>query len=318
MEKKPMLKTNEMIEHLKSKNIKFEKISETEAELYLKNNNNYYNLTSYKNNFEKYYINGKFVDIYVDLDFAYLIDLAIIDFELRLLLFDMIIDIEHYLKMRILNTIENITEEDGYITVNEFLEQDYNTEKKIHNSIIHKIGTNSYQKMFTTYINENQKLENIPIWEFLEIITFGDLIKFYEFYTNKYNLKSEKEDVYILRDIVKLRNAVCHNNCILSELNKKDNHYPSKYKIMQFLKTCNISSKVKINKLSNSRIRQITYTLYMFNEIVTSNEIKEKINFKLQNLFYNRIIRNKEYYNSNKLLKSIYNYFAKIISNSYK
>lgn len=46
MKKKPMLKTNEMIEHLKSKNIKFEKISEAEAELYLKNNNNYYNLTS--------------------------------------------------------------------------------------------------------------------------------------------------------------------------------------------------------------------------------------------------------------------------------
>ena len=43
---------------LKLKNIKFERISEKDAENYLKNNNNYYNLTSYKNNFEKYFVNG--------------------------------------------------------------------------------------------------------------------------------------------------------------------------------------------------------------------------------------------------------------------
>ena len=55
--------------------------------------------------FEKYYIDGKYVNKYIDLDFAYLKDLAIIDFELRLLLYDIISDIEHYLKFRIINLI---------------------------------------------------------------------------------------------------------------------------------------------------------------------------------------------------------------------
>ena len=100
---KPMLKITEMVPYLKNKNIKFELISEQEAEKYLKDNNNYYNLTSYKHNFERYLINGEFVDKYVDLDFAYLKDLAIIDHRVRLVLFKMIIDIEHYLKIRILN-----------------------------------------------------------------------------------------------------------------------------------------------------------------------------------------------------------------------
>lgn len=320
-ELKPMLHINEMVDHLKLKNIKFERISEKDAENYLKNNNNYYNLTSYKNNFEKYFVDGIFIDKYIDLDFSYLKDLSIIDHRLRLILFKMIIDIEHYLKIKILNTIESIDEEDGYRIVNRYLEQDfYNVKfpKKVHNSIFKKVGSEYYQKIFSKYdLDKDKKLENIPIWEFLEIITFGELVNFYDFYTNEYKLKDENKDVYILRDIVKLRNAVAHNNCILSELNMKKNKYPPSYKIIQFLNNCDIGKDTRSKKLSNSRIRQITYTLYMFNEIVTSDGIKNNVKKDINELFFNRIIKHKEYYNNNELLKSIYCYFKKIIENNY-
>ena len=320
-ELKPMLHINEMVDYLKLKNIKFERISEKDAENYLKNNNNYYNLTSYKNNFEKYFVNGIFIDKYIDLDFSYLKDLSIIDHRLRLILFKMIIDIENYLKIKILNTIESIDEEDGYRIVNRYLEQDfYNVKfpKKVHNSIFKKVGSEYYQKIFSKYdLDKDKKLENIPIWEFLEIITFGELVNFYDFYTNEYKLKDENKDVYILRDIVKLRNAVAHNNCILSELNMKKNKYPPSYKIIQFLNNCNIGKDTRSKKLSNSRIRQITYTLYMFNEIVTSDGIKNNVKKDINELFFDRIIKHKEYYNNNELLKSIYCYFKKIIENNY-
>lgn len=320
-ELKPMLHINEMVDHLKLKNIKFERISEKDAENYLKKNNNYYNLTSYKNNFEKYFVNGIFIDKYIDLDFSYLKDLSIIDHRLRLILFKMIIDIEHYLKIKILNTIESIDEEDGYRIVNRYLEQDfYNVKfpKKVHNSIFKKVGSEYYQKIFSKYdLDKDKKLENIPIWEFLEIITFGELVNFYDFYTNEYKLKDENKDVYILRDIVKLRNAVAHNNCILSELNMKKNKYPPSYKIIQFLNNCDIGKDTRSKKLSNSRIRQITYTLYMFNEIVTSDGIKNNVKKDINELFFDRIIKHKEYYNNNELLKSIYCYFKKIIENNY-
>lgn len=320
-ELKQMLHINEMVDHLKLKNIKFERISEKDAENYLRNNNNYYNLTSYKNNFEKYFVDGIFIDKYIDLDFSYLKDLSIIDHRLRLILFKMIIDIEHYLKIKILNTIESIDEEDGYRIVNQYLKQDfYNVKfpKKVHNSIFKKVGSEYYQKIFSKYdLDKDKKLENIPIWEFLEIITFGELVNFYDFYTNEYKLKDENKDVYILRDIVKLRNAVAHNNCILSELNMKKNKYPPSYKIIQFLNNCDIGKDTRSKKLSNSRIRQITYTLYMFNEIVTSDGIKNNVKKDINELFFNRIIKHKEYYNNNELLKSIYCYFQKIIENNY-
>lgn len=318
---RPMMHIDEMVPYLKQKNIKFEKISEERAEKYLRDNNNYYNVTSYKHNFERYLFDGKFVDKYIDLDFAYLKDMAIIDHRVRLILFKMIIDIEHYLKIKILNTIETIDEEDGYRIVNLYLEKDFNDEKfpkRVHNSIFKKVGNEYYQKIFSKYdVDKDKKLENIPIWEFLEIITFGELVNFYDFYTKEYNLVDENRDVYILRDIVKLRNAVAHNTCVLSELNKKDNEYPPAYKVVQYLKSCNIGKETRDNKLGNSRIRQITYTLYMFNEIVTSDGIKKNIKKEINELFFDRIIHHKEYYNNNELLKSIYSYFKKIIENNY-
>lgn len=118
-----MMNISEMGPYLKQKNIKFELISEKEVEKYLELNNNYYNLTSYKHNFEKYFYNGNFIEKYIDLDFAYLKDMFIIDYRVRFLLFKMIINIEHYLKIKILNTIEQIEEEDGYTIVNLYLEK---------------------------------------------------------------------------------------------------------------------------------------------------------------------------------------------------
>ncbi len=320
-EKRPMMKISEMVPYLKNKNIKFEIITEAEAEKYLRDNNNYYNLTSYKHNFERYFIDGKFIDKYINLDFAYLKDLAIIDYRVRLLLFKIIINIEHYLKIRILNLIENILEEDGYKIVNLYLEKDFNDEKfpkKVHNSIFKKVGSEYYNKIFSKYdIDKDKKLDNIPIWEFLEIITFGELVNFYEFFSKEYKLKNELKNVFILRDIVKLRNAVAHNSCVLCDLDRKDNTYNPDYKIINYLNNCKIKKETRDNKLSNSRIRQITYTLYMFNEVVTSLGIKKNIANEINNLFYKRIIIHKEYYNNNELLKSIYSYFDKIIQNQY-
>ena len=102
------------------------------------------------------------------LDFAYLKDMAIIDHRVRLLFFKMIIDIEHYLKIRILNLVETIDEEDGYRIVNMYLQKDFNDEKfpkKVHNSIFRKVGSEYYNKIFSKYdIDKDQQLENIPVW----------------------------------------------------------------------------------------------------------------------------------------------------------
>lgn len=317
---RPMMKISDMVSYLKNKNIKFEYCSEEAAESYLRENNNYFNITSYKNNFVRYQC-GELEGKYIDLDFAYLKDLSIIDYRARLVLFKMIIDIEHYLKIRILNTIEEISEEDGYKIVNLYLEKDFNDKerpKKVHESIRKKVSNDYYQKIFSKYdLDKDTKIENIPIWEFLEIITFGELINFFEFFTKFYNLDDNKY-IFILREVNKLRNAVAHNSCVLCELDKKDNIHRIDTLVIGYLKDCGIGKENRNTKLSNSRIRQITYTLYMFNIIVSSDGVKNNVKHDITKLFYGRIILNEKYYNNNGLLKSIYNYFDKIIEKNYK
>ena len=119
-------------------------------------------------------------------------------------------------------------------------------------------------------------------------------------------------------EINKLRNAVAHNSCVLSELDKKDNHHSADTLVINYLKKCGIGKENRMNKLRNSRIRQITYTLYMFNEIVSSIGVKNNVKHEVSKLFYGRIILNRKYYNNNELLKSIYEYFDKIIEKNYK
>lgn len=316
-----MMKISDMVPYLKKKNIKFHHCTEENARIYLQENNNYYNVTAYKNNFAKYQC-GEFTGKYIDLDFAYLKDLSIIDYRTRLLLFKIIIDIEHYLKIRILNIAETIPEEDGYNIVNMYLDYDYHHPmfpRRVHESIMRKVTNEYYQKIFSKYdLNRDKKLENIGIWEFLEIITFGELINFFDFFTTTYDLTHENSYVFILREINKLRNAVAHNSCVLSELDKKDNNHRADNKVIQFLKNCGIGKENRDTKLSNSRIRQITYTLYMFHIIVSSEGVKNNVKHEITKLFYGRIILNQNYYTNNELLKSTYHYFDKIIEKNYK
>lgn len=88
---------------------------------------------------------GKFID----LDFAYISDLSIIDYRNRTVLFKIIIDIEHYLKIRILKTIEDVPEEYRYNIVNQYMIKDMNDEK-----MPNKVSANDTIRMYN-YVHKN-------------------------------------------------------------------------------------------------------------------------------------------------------------------
>lgn len=315
--KKHILTTNEMIKDLKNKNIKFNKIFEGKAIKYLDLNCSYYSLLTYTKNFQVYYENGKPTNKYIDLDFAYLIDLSVIDQKLRNLLYDMLMEMEYYLKVWIYKK-ERALKENGYYIVNKYLDNDYNGEKHIHNNILKKVGKQEYKEIFLKYdIDKDKKLENIPLWEFMSLITFGELIDFYDYYTKENNLKEEHRLVYLLRDILRLRNGVAHNAFLLNNLNEKDTFYTTKKEIRNYLFKLGIGKELRESKLSNRRIRQITSLLYLFNIIIPSGKVKRKINNKINDLFL-RIKYNKEYYTNNELLTSTYTYFLKIVEKEYE
>ena len=65
---KPMLDVEGQVQHLKDKGITFQLVNEEEAKEYLRNNNYYFKLTSYRKNYEKYE-DGDNEGKYISLDF---------------------------------------------------------------------------------------------------------------------------------------------------------------------------------------------------------------------------------------------------------
>jgi abortive infection bacteriophage resistance protein len=199
-----MLTTNQLIEHMKDKNITFTHSTEADAYQMLTKTNYYFKLTSYRSNFAKDE-NGK----YQNLDFAYLTDLASIDMQLRDYLLDLSLDIEHGIKVVLINLISNDPQEDGYSIVQDFRKN----HTRQYNQTLDYLGKNKYlHDMYTKHH------DHIAVWVFLEVMTFGTLSMFVDFYLERTRTKKVRIIHNYLKFSKNIRNACAHSNPLLVNL----------------------------------------------------------------------------------------------------
>lgn len=305
-ELKPMLTPSELIEHLETKGVKFELINREDAKKYLEENNNYFKLVSYRKNFPKYE-NGENYGKYIDLDFKMLIDLSIIDMRIRKTMLSIVLDVEHYAKVKLLSKIENGSK-DGYTIVEEYI-QDLKSKNEYAylESELNKNKIGTYCGDLVTKYDEEY-----PIWVFVEIIPFGRLIKFYRFIAEKLKDKKMINESYMLMDVRELRNACAHNNCIINDLKSGTSKYPANYIVLNEIAKIGISKKVRDNKLSNTRIKQLITLLYLNKNIVTSEGVLNH-QAKSLNELKGRIEHHIDYYDKNELIQTSLKFLNKII-----
>ena len=306
---KPMLNEREQIEHLLKNGVKFEIISEKDAEKYLKRNNNYFKLTAYRKNFEKY-VTGKNKGKYINLDFQMLIDLSIIDMRIRKSLLNIVLDLEHYTKIKLLNKVENTTK-DGYSSVEKYIQ---NLKPEEYNSLECELNRHIKKTYCGDLVSKYNK--EYPIWVFIEIIPFGRLIKFYKFVAENLQDKEMLNESYLLKNVRELRNACAHNNCILNNLRQGTAKPQADYGMLREISKIGISNGALGKKMSNARIQQIVTLLYLNKKITTSEGVLKYQKEMLQEL-KNRIERNIQYYSNNTLIKSNLNFLIRIIDTWY-
>ena len=302
----PKLSIDDQIEHLANKHgVTFNIKGKDAAKEFLQNNNFYHKIKAYSKNFSTYQskehpLFGKFCD----LDFEYLVELSTIDMYLRRIIMTMSLDIEHFLKVKLINDITNNKNENAYNIVHKYLE--IISDKKI-DEISYKLN-NYYSNTYNKH-----DLNNTPAWELVEVLSFGDFIEFYELYYKSYN--PEDNMINNLKPVQWLRNAAAHNNCIINDLTVPE------IPVFKVNKTINtfvsqidgISPATRIKKLSNKSIHDFVVTLYVFNNVISSPKIKDHTMRDLKWLVNIRMISKKDYFEKNALINSSYTFFKKIV-----
>ena len=315
---KPKQSSHQLIAKMKDKGITFNYCSEAEAEAYLLNINNYFRTASYRKNYTKH-SKGIYAGQYINLDFSYLKELSTIDMHLRFLVSKMCLDIEHDLKVQLLKDIEINSKSDGYQIVFDFLNQNpyiltkiaFNSTAPFVSDLINKYFTlSSTQDANGRIQNCITHYDNCPAWVLLELLTFGDFIRLFEFYYNKN--KPFQISTSLINLTKSLRNACAHNNCILANLSQGTSKTPSELsKIIS--KISSVSSTQRQKKLSCRPMLEFVSLLYVYNQVVSS-EVKKHRTQELKDLFFSRMLKKQNFFRNNDLIKSNYEFICKIIS----
>lgn len=286
---KPKQSSHQLIVKMKEKGITFKYLTDIEAEEYLLNINNYFRTASYRKNYNKH-SKGTQAGQYIDLDFSYLKELSTIDMHFRFLVSKMCLDIEHALKVQTLKDIESNLS-DGYDLVFQFLQNNPYIIKKIEatssapftSDLIKKyFGLSSSQGSDGKPINSISSYNDCPAWVLLELLTFGDFIRFFEFYYNQN--KPFQLSTSLINLTKSLRNGCAHNNCILANLSHGSSQTP-KILSQEIAKIPSINSNQRRKKLSCRPMLEFISLLYVYHQVVSPKVKKHRIK-ELKWLFF--------------------------------
>lgn len=290
-----MISSQKLIEKLEEKGVAFEIINKEEAAHFLSEHNYYIKLSSYRFNYEKNK-DGK----YVGLDFFHLKELSTVDMHLKFILLKICLNIEHSLKVNLLKDIE-MKNLDAYEVAKKFLKAHPDTLK-----LIRKSRDTSYTK---NLIDKHD--ENFPIWALLEVISFGEFVKFYQHYSIHYDyIGIDRSFIYNVKSI---RNAAAHSNCLIHDLGRKSSDFNNRIRNKVDFAGMGIGNKSAENKLENKSINDFVGLMYVLDVAVKSDEIKKERLKELSFLFNNRMIRNCVHFKSNNLITSTYEFAKKIV-----
>lgn len=304
------------------KGVGFSIVSETDAIIYFQDRNNYLRTASYRKNYLKH-TDGAKAGKYINLEFAYLKELSTVDMHLRGHLLQMCIDVEHALKVDLVSKIERDSTEDGYTIVDDFLSQ-YNHIKR---SIERKAGAIFTGDLIAKYFvlknnaapGDPPRYEIVsvdcPIWVLVEIITFGDLVKLYNFYCGRHPGGMKPLDENILNPVRSLRNACAHNNCLLTSLAPHTGTAPNS-KISLFVsRMSGIGDMIRRKKLKCRPLFEIVCLLYCYTRVVSDDVRKNRLD-SLKAFVDGRLVRHMgDYFAQNNQITTALFFLQKVVDN---
>ncbi|MBR4159628.1 MAG: Abi family protein [Spirochaetia bacterium] len=302
IEKLPKLTPAQIIEYCKDKlGLSFNIMDEERAKTFVEKQNYFFRLEQYlgicpEANKTK---SGK----YVGLDFGHLVEMSTIDMYLRKILFKLTIDLEHYLKVKLVSDCQDNPADDGYEAVAAFLEKN----PKVRSSI--QTGF----KLIGYYERPMFRYTKAPaVWNFVEMLEFNDFSSFYSFYYEFF--RSDGGWTKQFEAVRKLRNAAAHNSCILCSF-KPVPGFVGDYETTLELIGGNIginpgiiSNMMRVPFLNDFAVLLSVYKKMATHPVVLENTLKEVMDF-----FDGRMIRHKDYFENFTEVKNAYRFARGVV-----
>lgn len=319
---KPKKSTYQLVTDMRdSRGITFKYTNEVKAAHYLSNVNNYLRTAAFRNNYEKYQ-KGKNQGKYIDLDFLCLQELSTIDMHYRFLVDKMCSDIEHAMRVKLIKDIEVDSTTDGYDIVYNYLTYNPSEIKRIENTISSPHTGELIRKYFTVnqQVNANAQTKNIitayndcPAWVLVEILSFGSLASFYEYYYK--SRKMPYISMSIINMVRSLRNAAAHNNCILYDLKPKTSVVQGGLNNYIKSKAPRITKSQRSKRFKSRPLLEFVAMVYMYDKLVFGKVRDHRVD-EIRELFEVRMIEKKELLKRNELLKASYLFAIQVLKST--
>lgn len=269
---------HDQIFRLESEGIRFDLHGKRDAEHYLSTKCNFFKILSYRAIFT-----GSFTEDsqFNKPDFAQLRLLASIDQRLRHALLGMTLDLEHISKVLTLQKMEKY-EVNEYAIVTSFLETlDPHFSPRINQEI-----QCSLKSPYNSWIND-QYHDVLPVWAFLELVSFGTLRSFVHFCASRWDDKQLRNLHYDLKRVNSLRNAAAHGSCIINSIVRRQNEFqrrPSST-VNRLLAETGISKARRRHWMKNHVLQEIVTVILLHNLLISEGNSRSRATTELKAVF---------------------------------
>ena len=265
---KPFMTPTQLVAALKARGVTFERCSEGEAADYLAHANNYLRAASYRKLYPVQ-IEGTRAGEYVGLDFEALRRLSSADRVLRSALREICIDVEHFARVCLLNRAI-VEGEDGYQIVEDYLADLTPRDRaRVTGGLGWRARDGESRDEYSGALIAHYRVEGYPLWVFLEVVEFGHFCDLWLFCARRWGDRDMRRLHYVLKSVKAIRNAVCHNSCIINgfSVTSERADFPTSNPIAASMNEHGLkSSKSRRSKMRNLRVAQIAAVLFASSE----------------------------------------------------
>ena len=263
----PKLDYDGLISYMRSRGIRFELCSEAEARDFISLDTYYARVTPFAHLFDRL-ADGS----YVDLDFASIRDLYGIDLALRRVLIEATLDVEHFLKVRMMDLLTEREDEDGYGIVDDYwaslskgqraaLKNDLDTHADRHTIEASPWLSGSY----LADLLGRYELD-MPLWVFLQLAFFSTTVFVNSFCGRRWKIQSMVDEESLLHDVKGLRNLCAHGNPVLDAIGSSDSYEPEAC-VVDALVAAGIDGQCVRKQLSCRRMREICSLFWCYGKL---------------------------------------------------